>query len=107
MRALLDGGVALSACDPKGRTALHVALERLAHAAEEEEAEAEEEAAEAEEEAAEAEEEATAGVQAGQQAGQQVGQQAGQQAGRQAMLGSELQAMVEWLLDQEGLDVEP
>ena len=58
MRALLGGGVALSACDTKGRTALHVALERLAHAAEEEAAEAEAEAAEeaAEEAAAEAEE---------------------------------------------------
>ena len=109
---LLGGGVGLSACDAKGRTALHVALERLAQAAEEEAAEEEEEAAEKEEEAAmekekeEAETEAAAQgppsvVPAGVQAAQQAGKQVAQQAALQAMVGSELQAMVGRLLSNQ------
>ena len=113
---LLGGGVGLSACDAKGRTALHVALERLAQAAEEEAAaeEEEEEAAEKEEEAAtekekeEAEAEAEAAAQgppsvvpAGVQAAQQAGKQVAQQAALQAMVGSELQAMVGRLLSNQ------
>ena len=113
---LLGGGVGLSSCDAKGRTALHVALERLAQAAEEEaaaeeeeeeaEKEGEEAAAEKEKEEAEAEAEAAAQgppsvVPAGVQAAQQAGKQVAQQAALQAMVGSELQAMVGRLLSNQ------
>jgi hypothetical protein len=101
---LLGGGVGLSACDAKGRTALHVALERLAQAAEEEAAE--EEAAEAKGGAAEAEEAAEAAEAAadGAQGPPSVvpaDAQAAQQAKLQAIVGSELQAMVGWLISNQ------
>ena len=104
---LLGGGVGLSACDAKGRTALHVALERLAQAAEEEAAE--EEAAEAKGGAAEAEEAAEAAEAAEVAADGAQGPpsvvpadaQAAQQAKLQAIVGSELQAMVGWLISNQ------
>ena len=89
---LLGGGVGLSASDAKGRTALHVALERLAQAAEEEAAEEAEEETEAEVEAAADGAQGppsvvTADVQA-------------DLAQAQAELQAKLMAMVGWLLDR-------
>jgi len=100
---LLAGGVGLSTEDAKGRTALHVALERLAQAAEEE---AEVKAAEDEAPAAEAEAEAEEEVAAdGAQGVLSVAHAEPQAELAQAQVWAEQQAkllsMVGWLLGQQ------